>query len=225
MGGQPKRAQPAHTSSQPDWEYNTVGREIKYSFPFINLHACFVCLPPPPQPSAGSSGDIRAGGSGRQWHLWTSLQGWCWWCCCEPSSVRARVRVCVCVCASRGRRWGGRNVEEHGTCIIIIILFFSTASLPHLDRYLFLHKASPPPLGTGAVWPGLSLPDNDLASRCSTDTRTHPLVPPLDATNIIPLAPILVQEVPPFLFSLLLLFLLSSVHTQSYMSFAQGKKK
>lgn len=165
--------------------------------------------PPLSHPSAGSSGDIRAGGSGRQWHLWTSLQGWCWWwCCCEPSSVRAR----ACVCEQREKMGraecgGARNVYHHH-------YYFPTASLLHLDRYLALHKASPPSLGTGAVWPGLSLPDNDLASRCSTDTRPRPLVPPLMPPTSSHWHLFWSKRSLLFFFILLLL-LPSSVHTQS----------
>lgn len=113
-------------------------------------------------PSAGSSGDIRAGGSGRQWHLWTSLQGWWWWCC-EPSFA--------CACEQLEKM--GR--EECGGAQIVYYFLLLRKPRLHLDRFLFLHKAPPPSLGTGAAWPGLSLPDNDLASCCSTDTRTpHP---------------------------------------------------
>lgn len=106
----------------------------------------------------------------------------------------------------------------------------------HLDTF-FLHKASPLPPPTPPSSPPTSsfsryrpclawiiLPDNDLASCCSTDTPSSllPLIlSPRRCHQHHPVAPILVQEVhlslhppPPR----------SAVHTQSYMSFAEREK-
>lgn len=68
----------------------------------------------------GSSRDFRIGGSGRKWHLWTSVQGW--W---EPPSV------CVSELKMRARR-GGKWDANDIICLVPDVLsniYQSTASL------------------------------------------------------------------------------------------------
>lgn len=83
--------------------------------------------------NTGSCWDFRVGGSGRKWHLWTSLQGWC-----APPSV------CVCVSVKASTERTDRRNLEHKHAFLDFSLLSNT----------FFYTAS---LGTGAVWTGLSL--------------------------------------------------------------------
>lgn len=95
VGRPVNRAMPVVTSNEPDDKHSC--ESIKKN-PF---NKCLFCV----LYNTGSSRDFRIGGSGRKWHLWTSVQGWC-----EPPSV------CVSQLKMRARLDGNWKRKRHYLC-------------------------------------------------------------------------------------------------------------